>query len=335
MGDPLTVVILVAAGGATDPTTYAIERAASQALGRSARVVAHESVGAPSDSEALAASPATTPAAIVEVTWGDGGHRVASLRVHLSGSERWLDRTIGFGANDADAERARTIGFALASMIPESETAAADASGPPTPAAPAPEPANVPATMTIADSDRAAAEASSEARRFALDFFAIGAAGLEPGVTSAATGGGGGALEAFVLPGLSLRFGGAVRAGSMTSAQGTVLTLLGTAGLSVHPWRPTPTRPVAAALRVDYVIQSESVSRESSAGMTTSTHSRALSGADVLAEFEWQFASGVELVVGGGVEETFATTYIDLNGARVATLPPLGAVAEAGLRLPF
>jgi hypothetical protein len=332
MGDPLTVVILVAAGGASDPTTYAIERAATQALGRSARVVVHESVGTPTDSEALAAAPVTGPGAVVEVTWGDGGHRVASLRVHLAGGERWLDRTIGFGANDADAERARTIGFALASMIPESETSGAADAGAPGAAAPAPEPTTLPATLAVPEVDHASTEASGPARRFALDFFAVGAAALD---ASIATGGGGGALEAFVLPAVSVRFGGAVRAGSMASAQGTVLTLLGTAGVSVHPWRPTPTRPVGAALRLDYVVLSESVSHESPAGATTSTRSRALSGGDLLAEFEWSFAPGVELVLGGGVEESFATTYIDLNGARVATLPPLSALAEAGLRLPF
>jgi len=331
MGDPFTVVILVAAGGAADPTTYAIERAASEALGRSARVLVHESMGAPTDGEALAASPATGQSAIVEVTWGDGGHRVAVLRVHLAGSERWLDRTIGFGASDADSERARTIGFALASMIPESETNAAA----PPPSAPPPETASVAAVATSArdeEVDRGPSDLATSARRFALDLFAVGAAGVNASVEAA---GAGGAVEAFMFPPFALRFGGAVRAGPMTSARGSVITLLGTVGLSLQPWRPAPTRPFGAGLRFDYVLMSQSLSHESLTGSTASTRSRALSGGDVLAEFEWECAPGVELVLGAGVEEMFATTYIDLNGTRVAALPPLSALAEAGLRLPF
>jgi hypothetical protein len=332
MGDPFTVVILVAAGGAADPTTYAIERAASEALGRSAGVLVHESMGAPTDSEALAASPATGRSAIVEVTWADGGHRVAVLRVHLAGGERWLDRTIGFGASDADSERARTIGFALASMIPESET---NAAGPPPSAPPPPETANVAGVATsarVAEADRGPSYPATDTRRFALDLFAVGAAGVNASVDAA---GAGGAVEAFVLPPFALRFGGAVRAGPMASARGSVVTLLGTTGLSLQPWRPAPTRPVGVGLRLDYVLMSQSLSHQSLTGSTASTRSRALSGGDVLAEFEWECAPGVELVLGGGIEEMFATTYIDLNGARVAALPPLSALAEAGLRLPF
>jgi cell division septation protein DedD len=335
MGDPFTVVILVAAGSAADPTTYAIERAASAALGRGARVLVHESMGAPTDGEALAASPETGPSAIVEVTWGDGGHRVAVLRVHLGGSDRWLDRTIGFGPNDADSERARTIGFALASMIPESETSMA--STPPAPAPPAPAPAapvaeaaNVSASP--GDADHGVYETAPSAGHFALEMIAIGAAGVSASVE---TGGGGGALEAFVFPPLAFRFGGAVRAGSLAPARGSLLTLLSSAGVAVHPWRATPSRVFGASLRVDYVVLSQSLSHDSPAGSTTSTRSRALSGGDVVVEAEWLCAPGVELMLGTGVEETFATTHIDLNGVRVATLPPLNALVEAGLRLPF
>ena len=345
MGDPFTVVILVAAGSAADPTTYAIERAASAALGRGARVLVHESMGAPTDGEALAASPETGPSAIVEMTWGDGGHRVAVLRVHLGGGDRWLDRTIGFGPNDADSERARTIGFALASMIPESETSVAStappAPPPPAPPPPAPPPPTPPTaapavkavnvSASPGDADRGAYEAAPSAGHFLLDMIAIGAAGLSASVET----GGGGGLEAFVFPPLAFRFGGAVRAGSLAPARGSLLTLLSSAGVAIHPWRATPSRVFGASLRVDYVVLSQSMSHDSPAGSTTSTRSRALSGGDAVVEAEWLCAPGVELMLGTGIEETFATTHIDLNGVRVATLPPLNALVEAGLRLPF
>jgi hypothetical protein len=162
--------------------------------------------------------------------------------------------------------------------------------------------------------------------------FAVGAAGLGARVQTA---GAEGALEAFLTPPFSLRFGGSVRAGAVSVAHGSVLTLMGTGGVAVHPWRPMRGHPIGASFRVDYVVVGQSLSHESPAGSTTSTRSRALSGADAVAELEWRCAPGVEILLGAGVEEVFATTYVDLNGARVATLPPTSALGEAGLRLPF
>jgi hypothetical protein len=339
MGDPFTVVILVAAGSAADPTTYAIERSASAALGRSARVLVREAAAAPTDAEALAAAPAG-PCAIVEMSWSDRAHHAAVLRVHVAGNDagngasngagsgRWLDRTIGFGPNDADAERARTLGFALASMIPD----AAAAPEPEEPPPPAPSASVSPGLPPVAEPDRAEPDSWISPGHFALDMFAVGAAGLGSPVQTA---GAEGALEAFLTPPFSLRFGGSVRAGSVSVAHGSVLSLMGTAGVAIHPWRPGRGRPFGASFRVDYVIAGQSLSHDSPAGSTTSTRSRALSGADAVAELEWRCAPGVELLLGAGIEEVFATTYVDLNGLRVATLPPTSALGEAGLRLPF
>jgi hypothetical protein len=361
MGDPFTVVILVAAGGAADPTTYAVERAASAALGRSARVLVREAAAAPTDGEALAAAP-EGPGAVVEMSWSDRAHHAAVLRVRIMGSEagnetgseagsetgngagngtgsgagngtgsgagngRWLDRTIGFGPNDKDTERARTLGFALASMIPDADASA------PREETPAPSASSAPGAPPEMNVDRVPPETSGVADNFALDMFAVGAAGVGAAVQTA---GAGGALEAFLTSPFALRFGGAVMAGSLSAARGSVLTLMGTGGVAVHPWRPTRAHPLGASFRLDYVIVSQSLSHDSPSGATSSTRSRALSGADVFADFEWQCAQGVEVLLGAGIEEMFATTYVDLNGLRVATLPPTSALAEAGLRLPF
>jgi hypothetical protein len=333
MGGPLTVVVLVAAGGAAEPTTLAIERAASAGLGRAARVVVREATGAPTDGEALALESEANEGAVVEVTWSDRGHRVATLRVHLARRRRWMDRTIGFGAADADSERGRTIGLALASMFPDPDPVQAPVEAPATqevaarPAAHA-QPHPPPAVEAV---EKASPDVTSEDARYALDVFGIGAAGLGGNVQAA---GGGAALETFVTPRFAVRVGGAVRAGDLEGVAARTTTLLASVGLELHAWPTTPSRVLGAALRADYVLMNQTVTHYSASG-DLSTMARSLSGVDAVIEVEGRLGPKVDLLVGAGIEEMLATTYVDMNGARVGTLPPLTAIAQGGLRLRF
>ncbi|HEX4449028.1 MAG TPA: hypothetical protein VH044_19945 [Polyangiaceae bacterium] len=328
MGDPLTVVILVAAGRTTDPATLAIERAAGEALGHTARVVVREAMGTPTDGEALALESEASEAAVAEVTWGDPTHRVATVRVHFSGHTRWLDRTIGFGPADIDAERGRTIGFALVSMLPETRTP--EPTAPPAVALPPPPPPPV-VVHTPLEPD-VSPEANAGKVRYALDLVGVGAAALGADLQTA---GGGAALDVEVVPWLSVRIGGAIRAGKVMEAQARSLALFASAGLSLHPWPSSPTKLFSAALRVDYVLMNQTVTHYSATGADVSTRARTLSGIDVLLESEWRLGKGVDVLAGAGIEDVMATTYMDLNGVRVATLPPLNGIAEVGMRLRF
>jgi hypothetical protein len=337
MGGPLTVVVLVAAGGASEPTTLAIERAASEALGRAARVVVREATGAPSDGEALAIGSEANEAAVVEVTWTDRAHRVATLRAHLAGRRRWVGRTLGFSAADVDSERGRTIGLALASMLPDAEPAGPVSREPPATqeiVAPPPQRPRPKATPPPAPeiAEQPAPDLTPAALRYALEFFGTGAAGLG---SSLLTGGGGAAFETFVTPHFGLRIGGSVRMGDVAGSAARTLALLGTAGLVLRPWPSTESRPFGAALRVDYVLMNQTATHQSSNAANVSTMMRPLSGVDALLEAEGRLGGGADVVVGAGLEEMFATTYVDLNGTRMATLPPLSAVAQGGLRLRF
>jgi hypothetical protein len=331
MGGPLTVVVLVAAGGASEPTTLAIERAASEALGHAARVVVREAMGAPSDGEALAIGSEANEAAVVEVTWSDRAHHVATLRVHLAGRRRWLGRTLGFGAADVDAERGRTIGLTLASMLPDAEPPPpASRETPAPPEIVAPPPARARPAPAIAE--QPAPDVASSTLHYALEFFGTGAVGLGG---SLQTGGAGAALETFPLPRFGVRIGGAVRMGDVADAQARTLALLGTAGVELRAWPSTESRVFGAALRADYVLMNQTVTHRSTSGDDVSTKARPLSGLDAILEVDWRLGASADVVVGAGIEDMFATTYIDLNGARMATLPPLSAVAQGGLRLRF
>ena len=327
MGDPLSVVILVAAGKATDPATIAIERAAGEALGRGARVYVREAVAAPTDGEAIAIEEESPQTAVAEVTWGDAGHRAALLRVHVRGEPRWLDRTIGFGPADVDPERGRTIGFALASMLPDTRAAGEPS---PEPAANTPPPVVVPIAPSPAPD--LAEEPQRTTSRYALDVLGVGAASFGADM---ATAGGGAAFDARLVPWVSVRVGGAVRAGKVVSAQARALELLAWAGVALHPWPSSPSRFFTASLRADYVLMNQMLTHYSATGADLSTRARALSGVDVLVEGEWRLGEAADILTGAGVEDRLATTHVDLDGTRVATVPPLSGVAEAGVRLRF
>jgi hypothetical protein len=288
----------------------------------------------PTDREALAAGAEAGHSAVVEVSWSDTGHRLATLRVYLASQNRWMDRAIGFGAADADAERGRTVGFALASMLPpEAATAAPPSIAVPPSPPPSPPPAPPPPAARP-EPDAANAAPSSRGASgiaYSLDLVGVAAASASGDTLS---GGGGAAVDTYLLPALSIRLGGAVREGDVAGAQARVLTLLATAGVAVHPWRRSG-GVISASLRADYVLMNQTVTHASPAGADVSTRARTLSGVDVLLDTNWRLARGASFVAGGGVEEMLATTYVDLNGSRAATLSPLSGIAEAGFRLEF
>ncbi|MGO9832926.1 MAG: hypothetical protein ACLP1X_01790 [Polyangiaceae bacterium] len=382
MGDAVTLIVLVAAGAAGDPTTVAMTGATRDALG-GASVEVRETRGPPDDEAALAVEASSHAEAIVELRWADARHGQATLRLHIAAGGRWIERVIRFKPSDAYAERGRTLGFEVASMLPEgaadrsplpggpsaasptsqpstpavtpspaSSPSPADASRPPASTAAAPAVAQVPAPsppplVTSAPpapttpgptpapptpaTDTTHAPPSAEAPRpretspvLALDLMALGSVG-----GSAEGAGGGVAGQWFPLHSVSLRLAAGVRAGAVHAANASTLTLLGAAGVVWHPWRSAASHPVGLSLRVDYV------GGQSSASNGSDTHGRPISGFDTLVDASWLVTADVDILLGAGLEDVFGETYIDLHGTRVATIPPLRAVGEAGVRLRF
>jgi hypothetical protein len=119
MAGAVTLVLLVAAGDATNATTRSMARATREALGPNLHLVVRPTNGEPTDSEALRFERSDGADAVVELAWADAKQRQATLRVHLARSGHWLQRSIGFQPSDAEAERGRTLGFAVASFLPE------------------------------------------------------------------------------------------------------------------------------------------------------------------------------------------------------------------------
>jgi len=376
---PVTLIVLVAAGTGSSPTTRTMAATTRDALGPSARVVVRETNGEPSDAEALAVEQSDRADAIVELSWGDPQRRQAKLRTHVARSGRWIDRSIGFRPSDADAERGRTIGFAVASILPEAPTEGSEPSVSSTPApppvavSPASRPAlgaapgtpataiatpaaiaETPASVTrdgpstaSASAVVAAAQTSENANTtvvsedahavramdglIAIDVLSMGATGIGG---DAGGFGAGAAVHWFVRRQFSMRVGGGIRGGTVGAADASTLTAFASVGAVFHAWEATPDRPFGGSVRLDYLLLDQAMTHFVSGGSNQS-EARWLSGLDVLVDGSWRFASDVDAILGVGLEDVFAPTYVNLQGARVATLPALRVVAEAGLRLRF
>src|SRR5438067_11028654 len=167
MSAPLIVVVLVAVGDAHDPSVVSMTTSAEEALGPGTIVVVREAPSTPNDADAMALGDALHANALVEVSWPDADRRRALLHVHASkDAPTWSDREIDFAPNDATPERGRTLGFAVASMIPapssEATTTAETPSPTPTPTpsatTPLPTPTNVEAPTPSESSARVALE---------------------------------------------------------------------------------------------------------------------------------------------------------------------------------
>ena len=134
-----------------DGSTQAMEQALRGALGRDVQVAVRSASEGASDESLVATASNEHAALLVVIAWSERPRR-ATLRVVKPADGRWTDREIRFDSADVATERGRTVGFALASMVPD------DALAPPDrPSAPAPAPAPAPAALRLRPRRRARA----------------------------------------------------------------------------------------------------------------------------------------------------------------------------------
>src|SRR5260370_30246213 len=92
MADPLTLIVLVASGGAADTTTRAMARATRDALGPEVHVEVREVKGVPVDEEALADERRAHADAVVELPLSDPARPRGTVRRHAARRPRTVSR---------------------------------------------------------------------------------------------------------------------------------------------------------------------------------------------------------------------------------------------------
>ncbi|MDB4983100.1 MAG: hypothetical protein JWM82_3852 [Myxococcales bacterium] len=307
------LAILVAAGEAHDPAVVALQSAAAEVMGAEESVRLFE-VPSPSDAEALRVERSSGSRVVLQLTWRDSSRLIARLRLHAARTDRWVEREIVFSSADGLSERGRTLGYAIASMLPEGDpdlplTSLSNAGAPPPPA--------IEATPG----------------RHAVGLFLLGGAGLG----GPASGVGGLVnVETFVTPSLSVGASLSARLGGIAVLDANELSTAVGVGGAWWPLAPTATNRLGLATRMEALLLYHAVSHDR-AGSTTEWKGHALPGADVKLEGTWRLGPGFELLAGVGSEVAFGTIDITVAAQTTgsATIPALRAVAEAGVRARF
>jgi hypothetical protein len=316
MSAVVILAIIVASGEAHSPVTSAMVAASGEALGGEISVQVREAV-APSDQEALRIEAVTAPRAIAEVLWSDAAHEHAHLRVHVARTDRWVDRTIDFVVADGLSERGRTLGFAIASMLPEAdpvlqvtEPRAIEATAPPT----------VPPSQPFLP------------RSIGLAF--VGS----DGIAGPTTGIGGAADVAFALTeSTAVRLSFALWRGSIPTVAATDLTgHVGLGGIWL-PLTPTASRRWGFGVGADALVVYQGISHVHATG-GTEWKSKVSPGMDLAIDARFRVAPNVELFATAGPEVVLGSVdviVVSTTATREVTLPVLRAVGQAGLRLRF
>jgi hypothetical protein len=306
----VVVVVLLAAGDASDVAARTMVSTAESALEPGSVLLVRETVEKPEEEAALSFRNTLHADAIALVTWKDSDHIIAQIRLAVRGRSRWWARELVFRPADAPAERGRAIGFALATMIPEVpplETPAAQE-------APAPRPEKA---GPIAQGPRG--------ELGALGVMSAGIGATAAGLGLAIDGRWRCAGSVWLLAAGSWRIGRA----SEADASSRVIKI--DAGVG---WHAVRAGPVELGPRLDAGLVHHHLSRPIVSG-GDSTDGRWLPVATLALEARWILTPALVLSGGIGVETAFGATRILLDDRQVATIPPVRTIGEVGVGLRF
>src|SRR5258705_1416477 len=283
------------------PAMAALTRAAETVLGPESRIVFHEQPKALGDDEAIALADQMRASMVVTVTWSSDQSR-AHVHVHFTERPVWLERDVSFSPQDPPAERGRTLGFEIATMVPDLP--------------PAPPPASTP--LSAKPEARPLVPVAPRSAGWAVEVDGTGAVGGD----ATGYGVGAGARWAFV-PSAFVRAGGAVRFGRVLPANATSTTWIPAIGVGYD--RSIAASPVSLGARVDGLA----IFTELSRGASAEAHGRWTPGVDLVAEIELA-ASPVAIAGAVGAEYAFGSTSVRVGDADTTTLPRLRFLAELG-----
>lgn len=331
------VVLLIAV--ATSPNGVEMTRAAAAACVESmqpgARSITRVVSTAPSDVDAIAEASALGADALVLLTWNDAAFLTTDVRASVvspaTSGGGWAARTVVFSARDQPAERGRTLGLVVASMLeerwgtaPPTRTVAASPASAPVdnvpvgaPASPAPV-----AGVTTSVPDAVA--------RWALEADVTTIVDGEDGFDIDTVGGTVALRRAFGRP-WALRAGLGFRVADVDGADATTRTALGMFGVA---WSsPGLGRPheIGFGARLDILGVHEEIKRDVEGSSSPDSQGYWSLGFDLLGQIGYGLSRGTALLLGGGPEETLTAADVVVAGQRVATISHQRLVLEIGV----
>jgi hypothetical protein len=374
MAGAVTLIVILGAGPKRDPTTLAMAKAARDAMGDAIVDVRESDERSDDDAIALESSAGADAIVELHWSDSRRRRAILRIHIAARKQwvERSVDfkptdaqiergRTLGFSvasilaAADLEpetplqpGETRRAAPPASVGSTPQARSGATPAAGPTSEQAPASEPTSAatpaPGAPLPAGPDTQLPAAEGEATpvseerssplflgqaHAALDLMALGSLGISGDASGV---GGSAAVHWFPFDAVSLRIGGGVRAGPITTAHASTLVLSLTTGVAWHVRQASLASRLGLSIRLDYLLLDQAVTPD---GSPQQAKSRTMSGIAGAMEVGWLLAGNADLLVGFGMEDVFFPTYLDLQGTRVATLPPLRAFGEIGGRLRF
>ncbi len=321
-------VLVLVLGTSPDETSASTKLALRDALGPDVSVEVRTVDHLLRDEDAVAEAHDEGLRAIAEVTWTSTSPSHVTVHAFLPQTGAWADREIVFSTHDAPAERARTLGFAIASMLPPASSA------PPRPEASEPPPA-LTATPPPSPSSPPTAPAHVEPPPAPPpERPTLGAVEL---ALAAAVGGQAGGIGVEVAgerrfgpwsPRLELGW----RTGDIPAAQVRTFVVSAAPGIAWRPIEPSDHAPFGFGVRAAYLLEHEALTRPVD-GATPPAQWQ--SGAQAMVEGVWEFARGALVVVSAGGEVTFGTLDVVVAGRTVASIEPARALFECGIRTRF
>lgn len=322
MSDAIALVILLTAAEISAPTATALERAARDVLGSDSTIrLVNESAPL---TDAAALERAGHADGVVELSWHDA-ERTADLHCYIARESRWLDRTITFDRDDAEAERGRLLGFAIASMLAEENRPSATNER------------VVPLANAIPDTQRGAERVETpQAPRLPP------ARWLEVG-GSATTGIEGSANALGVSLGLRLRLPSSFRLalgagglfGQVNDAQATYRAVTGNAGFVFQPIEAKAAGDFGFGVRLDGFAGWLEVSHLSEDDPAPDRQSRFVGGARGFLEGSIGVSESACGYAALGPVMSAGRTDLYTHGELAATIPVVWLMAEIGVRTAF
>jgi hypothetical protein len=322
----VTVFVVISGDPTDDAFAGAIQRALQTSLGAESVVVVRRS----DDSETALVTWASNEHAglLGIVTWSNGNRR-ATIRFVQPSDGHWGAREIRFETTDAPVERGRTVGFTLASIVPDELLPRTPPPPPPPP--PPPRETTIVTTTPVAERPVAPPREPRPPGRTMLEAAAQGASGI-----GGYGGGIGGvfAVRVTISDPWQIRVGLGARTGDIAPASATSRVYFGGVGIAWAPWLDAGRR-WSAGIRAEALLIGHDVVHFDPDDTSPVRRFRLLPGGAAAVEGSWRFADQAAITAAGGVEVAFGRTDVFSLGQEVAEIVPVRGLLELGLRVSF
>jgi len=284
-----------------------LRSAIEQTLGASSRITVEVTDDLPADVDAELLSDMLGITALAEVTWSQPQVDTATVRVFASARATWVERKVRFVAADEDAERGRTIGYALSALVPEPSEPA------PAPVVIEPTKPSVPAHRDIEPAPRVAAP------------IAIEAAAAIARVSGVDLLGGGLVVRASARTGFGIQAELGARGGYLQPVDARLVDLR----LAVGPTRSWWFDRLTTAVTLNAVLLRETIA------VAGDERSRFIPGAALSLQLAWHAFGPCWLGASLGAEVVTGATHVIIGGERTVSLSPVRALTALtlGVRL--